>query len=138
MIKINKESWHYKLVKFGQTNEHEISNNLCTYFWQSVKGVLLGMFGIVIVTLIGSTFLYMLAAPFMSLLLPESIFAFILCIFYGVIIMKVAIESISEDHWLAIDVFAKFKSKEKERKPSIIKEYLKAKKQKICPTLTFE
>jgi len=138
MITINKKGWHYNLVKFGTDKEYDISNNLCIYFWQCVRGFLLAVLAAVMVVAAVGGLIFTLSAPFMSLLTGEAIVAFILCVMYGVFFYKVTIENISTEHWLATDVFAKFRSKEKERKPSIIKEYLKAKKQKICPTLTFE
>jgi len=138
MITINKESWHYKLVKFGTDKEYDISNNLCIYFWQCVRGFLFGVLAIALTLLFIWGLGFALTAPFRSLLPHETIVACIFCVAYGLLFFKVAGDSVSTDHWLAIDVFAKLKREEKERKPSIIKEYLKAKKQKICPTLTFE
>jgi len=135
---INKNSWHYKLVEFGVNSKYDISNNLCVYFWQSVRGFLLSIVALALVCLLVCAICFMLAAPFMPLMVVEALFALIAWIILGFVIRSLFLETISKDHCLMIDVFAKLKSKEKEGKPNIVKEYLKAKKQKICPTLTFE
>lgn len=133
---INKNSWHYKLVEFGANSRFDISDNLCTYFWQLVRGFLLSIVALAFVCLLICAICFMLAAPFISLIMFEAVFVSIGWIISGYIIKFAFHDTISENHYLMIDVFAKLKPKE--RKPSIITEYLKAKKQKICPTITFE
>ena len=41
-LKFSKNSWHYKLASFG-TYDYFISDNLCKYCWQVIKGFAFGL-----------------------------------------------------------------------------------------------
>lgn len=140
MIKINKNSWHYKVVNFGCTSNNDISNNLCTYFWQFVRGCGIGcalLLGVILFIVFAS---FVIGSLFVPLDVSEAVVAMIIWIVIALSFKDVIIHHFGSDHWLKRDVFKNLKSKDGQtnRKPSIIKEYLKAKKQKICPIIEFE
>ena len=42
-LKFSKNSWHYKLASFGTSYDYFISDNLCKYCWQVIKGFAFGL-----------------------------------------------------------------------------------------------
>ncbi len=118
-MKINKNAWHYKLQRFWRFSP---VNNLCSYFWSTVLGVLL--FPIV-------PFLFVTSLFF--ILLPFIWFFF------------------SDIEWLGVAITVGFfeimallfswvdyrREKNIHDKLSVTREYIKAKKQKICPLIEY-
>ena len=131
-MKINKKSWHYKAIsKSGFTP----SKSLCMYFWQ-----------IPLITLFFAGLLFIAFALFALL---SNMVGFALS-FFGLIgsdeswylyssglgVAGFFISFVIAFVWAclsAIDFFAK-----RLKQPSLMREYISAKKQKICPILEFE
>lgn len=137
-MKISKNTWHYKMVteRFCYTNGWRACNNLCLYFWQVVArflmGFALGLLAISpVVTVIAIITNYMppLVTPFVATGLTFAA----LCMIAGVIFIWEKTEDlIRHTKW-------KRKSLEpKEKKPNLLIEYIKAKKEKMCPIIEFE
>ncbi len=134
-MKINKKSWHYKAIsKLGFTP----SKSFCMYFWQIP---LIGMYLIVAIAIgvlaICAT-LNAVLAPIAFMFAWDGYFELA---FEG---DRVGAELLAGVVWFLYVLFGRaiyrhhhpvgFAKKE----PSIIVEYIKAKKQKICPILEFE
>lgn len=126
-MKINKNSWHYKLndkLNGGYVNY----NNLCSYFWGTIFAI----------------FMLFIAAPFFTitgvliLLSPiiyffnESYKLFNFAILGG--ILDIILLSILW-HWYRKEYVL---PKLPYREPSLVKKYIVAKKKKICPLVHYE
>lgn len=143
-MEISKQSWHYKLVcNFN----NEPSNSLCKYFWQVVGSALIWL----IMTVIGLsmaivTTLFPIAAIIIAYFYPSDVImeeSFILSevfiggalllMVYAIVTMYWAVKRIGQF------IYRKYKKKAKpDKEPNVAIEYIKAKKQKICPTLNFK
>lgn len=150
-MNISKNSWHYKLLKkksFGV-----IPTSLCSYFWKVAgaifKGYVLPTITIVLfVTLsVGSSYVIgrmvlevtdtfpkedtaTLGIVMASLAIGMAVFA----LGTGLVLSTVFLESLFKE-WV---VKSSNKQQEKVDKQSgLLVSYLKAKKQKICPIITF-
>lgn len=135
---VHKNSWHYKLNDyFGIVESHQ---TLCSYFWATVAHIglifivasalfavanLLGMFAVDILSCMD--YANTLSAGMQLLLYTLSGIGFIIVAIIVVCIL--------------IGAYAYFKHKMPKRsdsKPSVFIEYVKAKKRKICPLITFK
>jgi hypothetical protein len=140
-MEINRNSWHYRLLKFSDTVP---STSLCLYFWQvalvvPIKGLVVAVFGSLLgVCLV--TFLLLFAAPLATLLfflisdLPPSS-DWVLLNLLGAIIWLIPIVLFGE-----VAVKKILRNKETNytpKEPNILLEFLKAKKEKICPLIQF-
>lgn len=119
-MKISKQSWHYKL---NRAMGSDISNGLCMYFWQTVFSLVFA--AVVCAGLLG--FVYAtVCIPWQiwdaSVRLEATIAALIWTVVGGLYFWS---------RWYDY-------RQEHPRSPSVITAYLKAKKQKVCPTLEFE
>lgn len=145
-MKVNKNSWHYKLLTgdiFGiqGVNSWNVSSSLCLYFWQVVfmllwKGVAL-----------------FFLTPFVInslLILPlASIFGLITTgvIVQGdtgltVLVMELIVIIVFVIVWAGLSLYTFLKDKTDlaevvEKEPNLFVEYLKAKKNKLCPIIEF-
>ncbi|ADQ53197.1 conserved hypothetical protein [Aeromonas phage 65] len=137
-MNIKTSSWHYRFINsFFDT----VPRSLCPYFWKVVWGLML-VTGMVLL-LLGASFsigvsileffavniglVAMISAPFVG------VFAIAIAIIVLVFIaiswgeVKIKLRSIS-----------KKSSRSNEKKtPSLVVSYIKARKEKICPTLKF-
>ena len=151
IMRISTKSWHYRLLDFY---DFDIPNNLCPYFWK-VVGTLLATPIIIIAMLVASLFdrpkaeqdynpekkrrvgiwLYVFTVTWTAgfgvydIITQQWIFAGIM---FGILA------------WMILRPILKFhfhyerKPKEKKPKePNIAWEYLKAKKHRYCPVITF-
>jgi len=163
-MNINKSSWHFKLLdmldfKLVRKLCKGGTVTLCQYFWNVIGAVLLGIVtGSVITFLvigglfIASTMLNGLVIFFGASWLPIIEASSFLYINHGVglflatlmgiaFIWQTAIDQVNAGlivpHWLKLPkrVVAK---PEKEGKPNILFEYVKAKKNKFCPVVRLE
>ena len=141
-MKISTKSWHYKLRDMYNT---EPQRGLCKYFWQTVLLVLglpfFGMYKLFIKLPVYVKFALLFIYSFSSVVFfwyslvyqeePNIYFLFLLpFVMLGVLFAFVLIT------WLIVELEQKIKSKDN-NKISLVKEYIKAKKQKICPILEF-
>lgn len=141
-MEISKNSWHYWLVtKIAKLDRP--SQNLCTYFWQVVWALVLTIF--LVLLAIGMAF-----APFAIfglMAVPQAtgvlttIWALVLA--FGTVAWMVAGGLLTVFALLAIcfftkELYEKYRPEPEDRKPSPAGSYIRAKKSKICPVLTFK
>lgn len=160
-MNISKNSWHYK---FLSRHKKEIPKSLCPYFWSLVFNlsfwvmVGLGIFGLllgflhfflefyyyyqhtfnlsldVILGFIWGVIKFTLVICVMSLAFVAICFA--LAIMIGIVIMPFSLAS----PWFKKTCFRlldKLPSKPNNMNPNLLFEFLKAKKDKVCPILNF-
>jgi len=131
-MNVNRDSWHYKLAHMI-SDYGRVPNNLCAYFWRVILGgfvfsLLLCVAGVVIVCVasIGMQYLY-------PNLFPLAVGGGIAAIFALVVILTGLITARKEKESYECN-----EDGERIRpEPNIVWEYLKAKKQKVCPLLEF-
>lgn len=153
---INENSWHYKIyAAFNSTWNRP--KTLCAYFWKTFIPVLavsiIGFTILAAATIIGQEILTKFFV-FSSLwtLVPASIGVGILTISVMVLIAVVAVIGPSwlldkyndRKYYKEVELIAQNQERIKnglepiERKKSLIGEYLKARKEKVCPTLEYK
>ncbi len=129
-MKISKSSWHYKLIK---RYEEEPANNLCVYFWQVVLGLLIPVF------IIGAVSFIIFFIISDTLIFMSGVIGFILFVLFLVYVGLPLYDKYIEPFY---NKYIKREPKplkpKKDKKPNLTIEYLKAKKQKICPILEWE
>lgn len=150
-MKVSKNSWHYKLatscntvVAYRLTCEYPVS--LCQYFWSVVGGTCLWT----VMGLIGLLCAWGLLTPFATffvaitgddygigfLKMSAEVGSIILPILWMVIPMMVGCGMWREGDielcpkWMKINIRPRVK---KDKQPSLIVEWVKAKKAKVCP-----
>lgn len=153
---INRNSWHFKCIAWFETYP---SHSLCIYFWQVIWSLLKGLGIGVIIGMVLSCMLF--TATFFVSWLFDGLFylttdtkqfggilgigtlLWIFLIFIGslVIYSEYLEEYCSKNYSEYVSKY--FTPKKKCTKPNLTKlnltkEYLKAKKEKICPLITFE
>ena len=124
-MEIRKDSWHYKVYEFSHDSSPSPETNLCRYFWRVMWGLTLGT---LMVTAAG-------AATF-GLGLVFYRYPFAACLVVGGIILLMALffacyyinEKRLDRKWAAGYVAPE---------PGLLRSYLKAKKEKVCPLITF-
>ena len=150
MITFKKDSWHYKLYRKFYGNWNDMPSSICPYFWKVVWAILFKyiLFPIIIIPAIVALVIGSLGAIFV---LPW-------CLLNIIMGHGAALDLWGVDvyHWkaLLVDIAAwlilvstmfvyywlKFKRKLSSTKenPSIIVEWVKAKKSRICPMIEFK
>jgi len=118
-MKINRKSWHYRIRKFWSFDD---ARNLCSYFWSTVWATAL----FPIVPVVALFVLLFLTAPLWGIWIDSQGFNIIIGIFeiFGLCVF-----------WYE---YRKEEYKHTVREPSLVKEFVKAKKQKICPLIEYE
>ncbi len=117
-MKIKRTSWHYKIRNFRRAEKS--SDNLCNYFWSLVGNLFLG-FAVMMIPVI-----------FIGLLCTSSEFAIALsiCLYLAANILLPV---------FAIAFFRnKFGLNTEAPGENIVKEFIKAKKNKLCPMIDYE
>lgn len=148
-MNISRNSWHYRLADFTMDFfSRSPSNSLCIYFWQVVLSpfILVAGAAIILITLLALAVfvLYGLGCITNDLLvwvhvLPQT-FKQLPGIFnYRAIITSVIID-VSVIGFL---IYKEYKSQCKtdeddEKEPNFVVAFVKAKKEKICPFITFK
>ena len=134
---VKKNSWHYSLVNSIFVKP---SKSLCTYFWQIVGSILIYIMMVL-------TVVFMIAG-----LVGSSLFALWVIFTHGFDIAfntdyrYMGIVGIGMSMMIFTTVFGVWrgmmfvfgKIRKNETKPNIATEYIKAKKEKVCPRITFE
>lgn len=154
-MNINKNSWHFKLLKhfyhevvYDLSHGHNVT--LCSYFW-SVVGALLKVLaiigGVTVVTAGVGIILYGFFGSLMYLLLPLtgplfdyklyevglSVLIFALCI----TVVGGIMGAITGD-MKVVPNYLKHNKTEYNKPPSLFLSWLKAKKDKVCPLVKLE
>lgn len=138
-MKVNKNSWHYKVLseKFcfmGGWDEWNISSSLCVYFWQVVFRLFTGVgLGLLVLSPFFSWTLIILDLTFSSilgaLLTVMGLLVTFAAPFLGTLFVVVCVGEFIKN---------KLPRREyKEKEPNLIVEYIKAKKNKVCPIIEF-
>lgn len=118
MIKVNRNSWHYKLANILFTIGRNDSN-LCKYFWEvvissTISLIIIGLF---------VSFIYLMIIELESLLIVGLSMSFITLPLIAIILLRATGINTRIETPKQLNLFA---------------EYLKAKKEKICPIIKFE
>jgi hypothetical protein len=116
-MKINRDSWHYKLVHFGSF-EH-INTSLCFYFWCVIGKLIMFSIGL---SLIGLFIYGIITEPEVRFVIVVVSFV-IACFFLPVFAI----------HTLRYKLHIKTELP----KENLIVEFIKAKKAKLCPLIKF-
>lgn len=155
-MKINKNSWHYKLVDhFDHDVVRELiykkNVTLCQYFW-SVVGALIKagivVAGAAVVVALVGVLLYGLFCALMFLLIPFT-GAFMNYKVYDVGLMTVAFITLGStflgvmaacngDMEVVPDWMKSNTTEQEDKQPSLLWSWIKAKKDKVCPLIKLE
>lgn len=117
-MKINKKSWHYRLLKFM---EADVPTSLCPYFWKVV-------------------FLTIFAVVFSAFFIAGALVIYIIDKIDATKDAKLKAlsqEAMKTGDWSKYDAFLHPKRKTK-KEPGLIRAWLRARKEKVCPKLEFE
>jgi len=129
-VKIN--SWHYKLICFA---DFGIPNNLCAYFWKVVFSALFLVAMAIFVLFLAATATIAVTSFiwvwFFGIEYEIGIFAMIMYCFVGFFILHS--KSYPQRGIWAVEIVGRRESTE----PNLLIEWIRAKKQKICPMIEF-
>lgn len=140
-MKVNKNSWHYKLLTenfcfISGWEEWHISNSLCLYFWQVmfrlVSGLGLG--------LIATSPLVFWGTLLLGLHPSDLVFFGRLLVGLGIFVTfaLTAVGALASIVYAGEFIRDKLPRKEyKEKESNLFVEYIKAKKNKLCPIIEF-
>ena|SRR5271165_439740 len=121
---LHKNSWHYKLYEFTFSSHIEVptTTNLCSYcqriFWH---GLLWFFLASTIIFIVGYGYLY--SALYLHTIKTIIYTLVVIGIFFSIVLLAC---------WREI-----FHKKYNDRPPSLFKQWLTAKKQRICPLIEF-
>lgn len=130
-MKISEQSWHYRLLNFCN---YTPQRSLCLYFWQVVWSVLTTTVAVCIMTILAALFLYMMAMPVLAFLGVVTPGGYICVILWVVVLAGIFEDQIKNKYR---DWQFREKKERKESEPNILSEWIKAKKNKVCPTIEF-
>ncbi len=124
-MKVRKSSWYHWFYTFGfeQYERHPGKTNLCSYFWRTVWGVFKCL---LIVAVVGTI------VTVAGMCLYNALWLSIGCL--AVVGAVIAFAS----NWTRIKFFlnpGRYENKEPE--PGLLRSYIKAKKDKVCPLIEF-
>ena len=149
MITFNKKSWHYKFNKWAtkQTSGPWINaiycESICPYFWSTLWNItwvlILALIFYSISSIAGATFLNMTEVSSVDLswlwLVGVGGIACVVALF---LLVAVSVYFILEGKKKVVSkVFSK-KEDGKTKEPNVFIEWLKAKKDKVCPMIEFK
>ncbi|MGH1470136.1 MAG: hypothetical protein ACRBCS_03025 [Cellvibrionaceae bacterium] len=118
-MNIKKSSWHYRLVNFVCNGE--ISESLCIYFWQVVWSCFTVMIFVPIIILI---LLFVMVSPILNIFATE--------------VLAVAMVGAMFDIFILCFIWIEYRKQNGIQKhPTVIGGYIRAKKEKVCPRLSF-
>ena len=125
-MKISRRSWHYRLLRKLYM---DVPDNLCAYFWKTVFVLLL----------IPAVIVSVCAVVFVALV-PAIVFGAYLLGFpyYGDPVVISVIVGLVEVFILGCILREQIQTRtafDPPRPPSLVREYLMAKKQKVCPMI---
>lgn len=137
MIKIDKNSWHYKFIdKVDTVHCHE--TNLCPYIRQLIKCMLVSIACVIGCMLMALVALFFLAVPIMSSVSGISpalaIIASILYLVVGWCALITYRDTYIKVSW---DKVLFTTTSKRNIEPNILSAWLTAKHKKVCPPVTF-
>lgn len=132
---VNRKAWHYRIAKLfwgelqtdGWGGAIEVTN-LCRYFWQCVASI----FGVVLFTGLISILIISLTVLFLEFL-TEPMWLRMQII--------IAVSWVLSSIFLPIGIIQFFRYKDIDTEistPKLVKEFIKAKKNKYCPIIKFK
>lgn len=139
-MNVSKNAWHYKVLMVEDQQKIQYGTNLCAYFWMVVVALLMWTAGIAAAVLV-------ISAVGICAWLATYVWYFMIGGAFGIesfevrnILLSLVVNGILIAAWLwSIFVRARSKRKKEVRESSnILVEYVKAKKQRICPIIEFE
>ena len=121
-MKIRENAWHHRFYRWGHLNDFVYGQtNLCNYFWRVVLGICIMVFiGTVLAAAVSG-----LGIVFYKHFLPSCIVTVIIAATFGALCFK---SNLNHKRRLA---------GYKKPEPGLLRSYLKAKKDKVCPIVTF-
>ncbi|UOL48645.1 hypothetical protein [Pseudomonas phage Astolliot] len=144
-MEISISSWHYRVVKSVYDSAH---NSLCVYFWQVVSALIVRAFHIGFLLFMACFVIGFFAVPitwglgelgWIEPVVPREIAAVPLVIITIAVIAALLIFLLNGTRYLFDEYQYKRKKKKRVAKePNLVVEYIRAKKQKVCPTLKFK
>jgi hypothetical protein len=128
-MEIRKNKWHYHLYTMGFENAYcgEGPTNLCSYFWRVVYGTIKVV--IIAAVLLGILFgagVIIFKWPFES---SSLIVAVALCITFSYNQVRIKNFFYAKRHREFVN--------DEVREPGLLRSYIKAKKDKVCPLIEF-
>lgn len=143
-MKIDRNSWHYKLIDAIFKNGP--SKSLCWYFWQIPISLVAWTFILSVMAMILSCGIAILTVPIWTNFWPLAdmglviIFGGCSVLLWHNVIFQPLKSALYDAPWNKTLFTWPPEAKEKpvkDYKPNLIWEFIKAKKQKVCPTLEF-
>lgn len=147
-MKISTKSWHYRLCRKVFSNP---SNSLCIYFWQiPTAAVVYAVATVFTFSLVGLVVAMYIAFLSMPILLNFMGIDWVGTLLLGCVSMVIWLATLKEvyDHyyrcswdkvlWESTQKEKRLKEDYTKKPPNLVFEYLKAKKDKICPTIEFD
>ena len=150
---INRNAWHYKAIR---KLDRYPEQNLCPYVRQVIYACATWVFFAILAIIIGTVLLITLSYPVTQLFftsIPMVISSVLLYIFIGVVVLKWYRDEgpyylhrprankswFWRTDWLHIDLFGWLPEREPRpcKPPGLVRSYLRAKHDKICPHLDF-
>lgn len=142
-MKINKNSFTYKLVGMWYPS-YNMPRTLCALVFalmvSFIATVLVVAFGVITIFILGAVLFVTPVQSWLGTLEDTAILVLSFFLWLAVGILSLAIYRQSDHYKKSTDLLAPFKiatEKNSETKPSIIREYLKARKEKWCPTVEY-
>ena len=118
-MEVSRDSWHYRYLTFLHWTH---PRTLCPYFWKVVWAlVIAGAVPVLLLSLAGTLLWYHIWAPFYIL----GAFVVVVLFWLGIAWLAMYLEDVRP--WQKIT-----------KSDNLTVEFLRAKKNKLCPTLTFK
>lgn len=142
-MKIKQSSWHFGLVSsFFTSIEYEHNVSLCKYFWMLVFSILVSAVLGVFLCFILTAFITFLTYPIWQFVLGSNIVVGFSSLLVWIVFGKALQEEFGDStaNW-NINVLPHVytgRTNKKVKEPNVLIEYLKAKKNKVCPLLEIE
>jgi len=135
-MQVKKTSWHYRLWMLGRAS-HSKPHNLCKYFWHIV---LLKVTAPLIVALLAlggiiSIIWVVVRNPLVSGLIVTGA-ALLVMVVVGLVFGIQKLRERSRRKRRERPEVLRFKEEEKKKEPSLVWQYLVARKKKLCPLIT--
>lgn len=134
-MKISKKSWHYRLIDFAGWDH---PRSLCAYFWfvvfAPIKILVFALAALLaVVVCVGPFAQLVIDAPFVWVLFGGTLDVALLTALLIHLVMERRYQARHERIMRGENIWAR-----KERKPSLLREWLRAKHEKVCPMLEFD
>lgn len=151
-MKVSRKSWHYKvLLDQHKAKVRNDNTSLCNYFWMVVSGVLCNIAAGLLITILVVCVLFLIGLPILNAFMYYTDINFIqldpkivnFCITFTAAVSSVYIgsfifRSIKKLFGYIRYKFWGFNRKMESENNSLLYNYLRAKKNKICPMIELE